>query len=212
MTQVEAEKHYTLQTYDTAQRFASYHKQLELLFRIYKPADKVLEIGAGSQVFASYLKEKKVDIKTADFDENVHPDILADIRKLPCSDEEFDIVCAFQILEHLPYEESLKALQELHRVTKKYLLLSVPYSCIYFGVNFYVGLPFFDKTPNLQLRLPNFWLKANSGNKQHYWELGRKNFPKRRILKDLKKIGFEIEKKGSIFFNKKHYFITCRKK
>jgi ubiquinone/menaquinone biosynthesis C-methylase UbiE len=47
-----------------------------------------------------------------------------DIREMPFADSEFDTVTAFEVLEHI--DDVDKAIEELKRVTKKNVILSVP--------------------------------------------------------------------------------------
>ena len=48
-----------------------------------------------------------------------------DVTKIPFDDSSFDLVLCNEVLEHLPHPEL--AITELLRVTKKYLLISVPH-------------------------------------------------------------------------------------
>lgn len=49
---------------------------------------------------------------------------LADIRHIPFKDNSFDTIVSFEVLEHL--EDFELALSELHRVTRKNIVISVP--------------------------------------------------------------------------------------
>jgi ubiquinone/menaquinone biosynthesis C-methylase UbiE len=49
----------------------------------------------------------------------------ADVYKLPFGDKSFDLVTCLEVLEHLDNYE--KALQEIRRVAKKHVILSVPH-------------------------------------------------------------------------------------
>mgnify|MGYP001563776742 CR=1 FL=1 len=50
-----------------------------------------------------------------------------DIRSIPCVGNSYDLVAAYDVLEHLENIEDVeKALKELYRVTNKYVLISVP--------------------------------------------------------------------------------------
>jgi hypothetical protein len=52
---------------------------------------------------------------------------FADIQALPFNDSTFDIVICTEVLEHLPKKVLLQGVKELQRVSRKYVLVSVPY-------------------------------------------------------------------------------------
>jgi SAM-dependent methyltransferase len=54
--------------------------------------------------------------------------VLADARELPFADATFDLAISSQMLEHLDNATYCAALEELRRVARDYLLISVPYS------------------------------------------------------------------------------------
>ena len=107
-TQVSKE-HYNIKEYDTTYRFISYFHQIEETLRT-NPRT-VLEVGVGNKIVSNYLREYGVKVKTCDFDKGLKPDVVADVRKLPFRDREFDTVIAFEVLEHLPFEDFETALK-----------------------------------------------------------------------------------------------------
>jgi len=123
-------RHYH-KNYDKITRFISYYHQLKLV-RDIEPK-KILEIGIGNKTVSDYLKRHGFNVVTCDFDSKLKPDVIADVRKLPFKKSEFDLVLACEILEHIPYTDVRKALEEINKVTSKYAIISVPYSQIYFG-------------------------------------------------------------------------------
>lgn len=52
---------------------------------------------------------------------------FADLQSLPFRDNTFDITVCTEVLEHLPENVLLKGVSELQRVSRKYVLVSVPY-------------------------------------------------------------------------------------
>ena len=52
---------------------------------------------------------------------------FADIGKLPFRDRVFDIVICTEVLEHLEEEALARGVRELQRVSRRYILVSVPY-------------------------------------------------------------------------------------
>lgn len=203
-------EHYLNSGYDDIFRFLSYQHQAELVLQT-KP-NSVIEIGVGNKTLANYLKTMKVKITTCDIDKDLDPDVVGDILNLPFKDNSFDTVVAFEVLEHLPFENFDKALGELSRVSKKNVIISLPYPCIHFS--FAIKFPLINKIiknpiPNVSLRIPKFY-KNHSFDGEHYWELGKKNYSKKIIRTHLEKL-FTIEKESHPLMNPYHEFFTCNK-
>ena len=53
--------------------------------------------------------------------------VLASATKLPFADGSFDLVLSSEMLEHLPTDDYRQAIAEMSRVSRRYLLISVPY-------------------------------------------------------------------------------------
>ncbi|MEJ2558303.1 MAG: class I SAM-dependent methyltransferase [Anaerolineae bacterium] len=62
---------------------------------------------------------------------------VADVHHLPFQDHSFDLVLCLEVLEHLP--DSAFGLRELLRVSRDYVLVSVPHEPFFRGVNFLRG-------------------------------------------------------------------------
>lgn len=93
----------------------------------------VLDVGCGNGIFTNKLKEMSrydfvvgIDRSKAALHYVKTEKILADIGNLPIKSETFDLVVSMEVLEHLPVESLSKAMNEISRVTKKYILISVP--------------------------------------------------------------------------------------
>lgn len=179
MEQQVDKSHYAFAKYGFEGRFVSYYHQLkEVLDR--NPAS-VLEVGVGDKVFGSFLKNNTdVAYTSVDVAADLHPDVVGDILNLPFGNTSFDIVCAFEVLEHIPFDQFERAIAEMSRVAKRFVIISVPH----FGPMLSVALkiPFFPQI-RLALKLP--FPKKHEFNGQHYWEVGKKGYPASLIRKKL---------------------------
>lgn len=101
-----------------------------------KKVDSILDVGCGEGFTLNRLKEHGIGKKLEGLEyskdaillgKKTYPDIKitqGSIYELPYKANSFDLVLCTEVLEHL--EEPEKALQELVRVSKKYLVISVP--------------------------------------------------------------------------------------
>lgn len=201
-------------SYDTIERFISYFYQIGLIRDL--EIKEILEVGIGNKTVSNYLKQFGLKVTTCDYDETLKPDFVADVRKLPMPENSFDVILACEILEHLPWDDVPIALAELQRVTKKYIIISIPYSSGSIELVLASQListlfkkPFFD----FFLRIPKFWYKHKfSGIEgKHRWEMGRKWYSIRKIRKTLRE-KFNIVKEVRPILNPHHYFFVLETK
>jgi len=93
-------------------------------------ASTALEIGFYDFRLSKVLG-KKVDLVSIDLPRDVmssgHKLAFADIQRLPFKNDSFDITVCTEVLEHLPEAVLQKGVQELQRVSRKYVLVTVPY-------------------------------------------------------------------------------------
>jgi len=69
-----------------------------------------LNLGAGDTKFEGYTSVDKYD-KAAD--------VQADICELPFEDNSIDGIIAYQVIEHIPYNQTEAMFKEMHRVLKQ---------------------------------------------------------------------------------------------
>ncbi|MHC1591954.1 MAG: methyltransferase domain-containing protein [Candidatus Helarchaeales archaeon] len=195
--------------YDSLERFISYYYQVE--FTLNTKPRSVLEIGIGNKFVSNYLKARNVNVQTCDIDPAFEPDKVGDIRELPFGDKEFDTVLACEVLEHIPFEDVPVALKELKRVANKYVVISIPYSSFYVENVLKISSSILDKKIDIKLQFPTPFktIDINKGNKEHYWEMGRRGYPKRKIKALLKKY-FIIVRETQPIFNLVHYFFLLK--
>jgi methyltransferase family protein len=90
-----------------------------------------LEIGFHDFRITNLLRSK-MDLVSIDLPKKVNQPSLykltfADLQSLPFRDNTFDIVICTEVLEHLSEDVLLKGVRELQRVSRRYVLVSVPY-------------------------------------------------------------------------------------
>lgn len=205
------EREHYYRGYDDLARFISYFHQADLVRRL--GVRDVLEVGIGNKTLTNYLRQQGFMVTTCDFDRKLQPDRVGDIRKLPFRDGSFDAVLAYEVLEHLPFDDFEKAIGELHRVTGRYAIISVPYSSLYFEV--ILNSPLMNKlfgrlAVSLRPGLPYFFLKPQE-SPHHYWEMGRKGYSLGRIRGILRK-RFRIIRELRPVLNASHYFFVLERR
>ena len=190
--------------YNDKKRWMSYFHQVKevLAFR----PESALVVGKGNGLVAQYLKLNDVKVITLDIDESVKSDVIASVIKMPFKDGEFDIVLCAQVLEHLPYTDFDKALIEIRRVAKSGAVISLPH----FGpaMRFSFKLPLFPEI-KFMIKLP--YPKKHIYKGEHYWEIGKRGYPLKKIKAEIKESGFSIEKDYIVFENPLHHFFVLKK-
>jgi 2-polyprenyl-3-methyl-5-hydroxy-6-metoxy-1,4-benzoquinol methylase len=121
------------------------------LIALAKPlkAREILDAGCGEGFTMEKLTKEKVGKRIEGieyskdaiaFGKKIYPHLVikhASIYELPYKDKSFDLVVCTEVLEHLG--EPKKALKEMLRVSKKYLLISVPNEPLFMISNFLRG-------------------------------------------------------------------------
>ncbi len=217
--EVQVSKDHYFENYDNLGRFISYYYQSS--FAIDLNPSNVLEIGIGNKTVYNYLTQCNIKVDTLDFDKSLNPDFVNDVRDMSkIDDNSYDLVMACEILEHIPWDDIPKALNELSRTSKRYVLISVPH-CAFVIQNVFV-LPLlqsFVKEPffKLSLSIPLFLYKPKFGNEtkfyheEHYWEIGMRGYSLRKIKRELRK-NFNIIKTHRPVMNPYHHFFVLEKK
>lgn len=199
--QVEKE-HYFSQKYNHKARWLSYWYQIDAILRT--KSRSVMEAGLGNGVARDYLVKCGLAVKTLDIDPALSPDAVGSVEKIPFPDDVFDSVLAAEILEHLPFEKLGVCLRELKRVSKKFAIISLP-DARKTLINLYLKIPCLPPI-NLFIKIPSF--KKHQFDGQHYWEIGKTDYPLGRIEDEMKKNGWKIIKSFTpADVPTKHFFI-----
>jgi hypothetical protein len=194
---------YAIGSYGFEGRFVSYFHQLKLVLG--RNPDTVLEIGVGDRVFGDFIKNNTdVRYTSLDIAEDLSPDILASVTDIPLEDDSSDVACAFEVLEHLPFEKFERAVSELARVANDAVVVSLPHFGPMLSLSFKIP---FIKEVRMAVKLP--FPKTHAFNGQHYWEIGKSGYPLARIREVLRRYG-TLEEDYIPFNSPYHHFFVLR--
>jgi hypothetical protein len=189
--------------YSDKRRWISYYWQIYYIFSL--NVKDVLEIGPGFAVVGDVIKRHLI-YKMMDINDDLNPDYVGSVTKVPIKDNRFDLIICCEVLEHIRFEDFRIALRELQRVTKRWVMISLPYACMFF----HIGIDLFGfKLCDISFRIPKFW-ERHSKDKYHYWEIGKRGYPINRIKKVIKEY-FKIEKCFYDKLNPYHQFFILKK-
>lgn len=203
---LEPAQYYKL-AYDSKERFCNYWHQINEVISL--DPEKVLEIGIGNSFVSNYLKQRKIRVTTLDIDKRLNPDITGSVLELPFANKSFDLVSCCQTLEHLPFKDFNKALSEIFRVSKKHAIVSLPdINRVY---RFSIQIPKVGEIKKL-IPFPRFKKQIHSFDKEHYWEIGKAEYPLSKIISNIEKIGFNIERTYRPFeaYNSRFFILVKR--
>ncbi|HEY4500934.1 MAG TPA: class I SAM-dependent methyltransferase [Candidatus Paceibacterota bacterium] len=125
-SQQVCKSHYDFSKYAFEGRFVSYYWQLKETLAL--SPQSILEVGVGDRVFGSFIKQNtNVSYTSVDVAKDLNPDVVGSVLELPFVDKSFDVTCAFEVLEHLPFEDFDKAVSELCRVARTHVVISIPH-------------------------------------------------------------------------------------
>jgi len=200
--QVEA-THYVNRRYLNKERWQNYWYQIEAVLA--SGATHILEVGVGNGIVANALRTFGVTVDTVDIDPALSPTHVASVTQLPFSDGAYEFVLCAEVLEHLPYEQSLVAMKELRRVSSKSVLVTLPHAGYVFS--HIAKLPFLPWI-SWGSKIPHFW-KTHVFNGQHYWELGKKGYSKKKLQIALGSAGFRFVTVRTHPDDPAHVFYCC---
>ncbi|CAM2933716.1 class I SAM-dependent methyltransferase [Acinetobacter celticus] len=168
--------HYKFSSYVHKQRWISIWHQLDEVIKL--NPQNVLEIGPGPGLFKAAAGAFCIDVETLDIDTELKPDHVASVLALPFDDNSFDVVCAFQMLEHLPFVDSLLAFSEMARVARKAVIISLPDAAKRWPIS--IDIPMFGIV-NFLLPRPRLRALNHIFDGEHYWEVNKAGY----LLKEI---------------------------
>lgn len=185
-------------------RWSSYWYQIKEILDS-KP-NSVLEFGCGDGVVGDYIrKNSQIQYASADNDEKLKPDHILNISDFDLSGKKFDTVCAFEVLEHLPFEQFKKCLGNLKNISNKYVLISLPHWGRHFSFAFQI--PCFGKK-KFQFKLSTG--KEHKYNGEHYWEIGKKGYTLKKVISEISETGLQVAKHYICHESPYHHFFILK--
>ena len=194
--------HYEFLRYMSKERWASIWHQLDEIQQL--EPESVLEIGPGPGVFKSLVANLGVNIETLDIDPELKPDHVSSVTAMPLGSSSYDVVCAFQVLEHLPYEVSLNAFKEMVRVSRRNVVISLPDARAVWRYEFHV-----PKLGPLKFLMPRPKLRApvHEFDGEHYWEINKLGYSLTRVIADFSRHA-RLVKTYRVLENPSHRFFV----
>ncbi len=200
-------EHYGVK-YDSKRRFCSYWHQIHEVLSL-NPSH-VVEIGVGGGFVSSYLKAKGGRVTTVDIDGRLRPDVTGSVLELPLAAESCDVALCSQVLEHLAYSDFGKALEEMSRITRRYIVLSLP--DVGRVCRVHLELPRYVRIKAM-LSLPRFRKPGSKSRRVslHHWEIGQDRYPMRRIRCDIEEAGLRILRTYRVYETPLHRMFILEK-
>ena len=177
-----------------------YWNQVNLINKYHEKNDTILEIGVGSGFTANYLKSKNISVTTFDIDEEKKPDITGNIVTHKF-DKRYDMVMAFEVFEHIPFEKFSEILTNLKVVCNKYIILSIPR-------NEKTWLEIKVRTPLFKWSFRIKTLRHKLTTENHFWEIDYKSYTLKKFIRTVEENGFTLSEKKNVDAN---YFMVFRK-
>ena len=204
-TQVVKE-HYFTKDYLNKERFLALREQLLVCLEM--NGNSFLEIGPGPNLLTPLLKQFCKSTTTLDISDELKPDIVGGLFHIPCEPDTFDVSCAFQVLEHFPFDKLSLALSEMNRVSRSKVIFSVPDHAGLQIPKFRFLLNIFGHEIKFQRQKRLY--SDISNPEQHYWEIGCRGIDLSCVMDCIAKANLHCIK-HYIPFAYFHFFVCERK-
>lgn len=192
--------HYRFDRYMQKGRWISVWHQLDEVQKL-NPRN-VLEIGPGPGLFKTVAGVFGIKVETLDLDPELKPDYVASVTAIPFPDSTYDVVCAFQMLEHLPYEAALQSFREMVRVSSRGVVISLPDALSVWSYQLHI-----PKVNTFEFLINHPFRKASNleSDPEHYWEINRPVYPLSRIIEDFSR-NIDLVNTYRVYGNPYHRF------
>jgi len=131
-------RYYRFLRYVNKQRMVTFWYQLAEIMQL--DVKNVLEVGIGPRIVAPVLRELGKEAKTADVNPALEPDYLVQVQRLSSvvPDESADLILCARVVHYVPPDELDQTFAELHRVTRRYVIVALPVDELRLSLGFYV--------------------------------------------------------------------------
>jgi len=197
---------FNFNSYITKPRWNSYYHQV---IEAIKLGNTCLVIGVGDSIVPAILKQIGVTVYTFDYSKDLQPDFhgsVADILDILPQGFKVDVILCCQVMEHLEYQYFESTLEQFQSIATKGVVISLP--CWHVSGAMSLKISMIPKM-NFAIAIPRFWSKFKQGG-EHYWEIGARHYPLRRISDSIKKY-FDIVSTYRVFELQYHRFFVCTK-
>ena len=182
--------------------------------------NSVLEFGPGRGLLGAILRYYGLDYTCSDVkDHGARPDFMHNIMGFP-SWYTYDLVCAFQALEHNPPETFVPHLQKMSDISNKYVFISMPYSGRWLSFNVSFNIPKFNmnitKIFSIDRLIPvkrpiEKYRQSKTPYSHHWFEIGDPGFKKKELHKYAQQAGLKIKQINHSNSFPYHIFILMEK-
>jgi SAM-dependent methyltransferase len=160
----------------------------------------ILEVGPGEGTIQRVYKPFAEEYVTIDVNERLHPTFKADVREIVEEAKgRFDAVVAADILEHIPFEDLPRAMENIYAYLKEsgYALITIPHRSHYlFWMTSLTHKPHLIRTPTLKRLL---WGRA-AIDPDHKWEIGDGWHTIADVERVMREAGFKIESRRPLLY------------
>jgi len=172
-------------------RIFSYAHQLHAVLS--RTPRTVLEVGVGPGMVTASLRAVGVSVTTLDTDAGLQPDLVGSVTSIPAPDSSFDVTICCQVLEHLPWDDFGPSLRELRRVTRQAAVISLPDVSRHLRI--LVRAPLLgERCWSWSVGRRQQFPRARYHSVGHFWEIGFREYPRRRILAVMRDAGWQVER------------------
>ena len=185
---------------ESIKQWQFYWQQQKLMEGNIDPNEKILEIGVGSGFTANYLKSKGYHVETVDIDAAKKPDFIMNIADADPTFFDYDVILAYNVFEHIPFDDFLKVMNDFNRSRVSKLFIGLPmFKKIIIEINFI--LPYLNP-----VHIKVFKSRRKLSTNHHHWELGYKSFNLKTLEKELNLRKFYLIEKKRYLHQQYLYF------